>query len=270
MPEQPPPTAGRVNVNEIATRELPALLAQRQAEGLAHYGRPLETHNGRDPYQDLIEEQIDGLQYTLQAREEHRDALRRIEELQADLTEYRELFELQERRMKKAIALWQKATGRHDVLPDLGALLEWLMAERSKALVSVARLRRELDARYVAEESRQMTLGELIRALEGMPADAQVRWAGGPPVGSFFVHHRVAYSHLALGWNDETQTVSTLLRRARGALGMLFAGYCRERQFRATAGTPIWRSGPGVIDDPAVIRVRQTDEGVILDTRRVD
>lgn len=33
--------------------------------------------------------------------------------------------------MKKATRLWRKATGNHDVLPDLGDLLEWLMNERA-------------------------------------------------------------------------------------------------------------------------------------------
>ena len=39
------------------------------------------------------------------------------------------LFDMQQTRMKKATKLWQQATGKKDTLPDLGVLLEWLMAE---------------------------------------------------------------------------------------------------------------------------------------------
>ncbi len=46
--------------------------------------------------------------------------------LQQELQDYSDLFDLQQTRMKEAVALWQKATGEQ-YLPDLGTLLEWLM-----------------------------------------------------------------------------------------------------------------------------------------------
>ena len=55
----------------------------------------------------------------------------RIAELEA-------LFALQQTRMTEAIHIWQEATGKQDVLPDLGDLLAWLMA-RPAALEALAR-----------------------------------------------------------------------------------------------------------------------------------
>jgi len=37
------------------------------------------------------------------------------------------LFEMQQKRMRKATKLWQEATGKHEVFPDLGNLLDWLI-----------------------------------------------------------------------------------------------------------------------------------------------
>lgn len=45
----------------------------------------------------------------------------------AQLIEYDQLFELQQKRIKQADKMWQRATGR-DVWPDLGELLTWLLA----------------------------------------------------------------------------------------------------------------------------------------------
>lgn len=41
--------------------------------------------------------------------------------------EYDRLFAMQQRRMSEATVLWREETGRHGIMPDLGALLQWLM-----------------------------------------------------------------------------------------------------------------------------------------------
>lgn len=48
----------------------------------------------------------------------------------ANCDDLNHLFELQNTRMDKATKLWQDATGKHDILPDLGDLLDWLMETR--------------------------------------------------------------------------------------------------------------------------------------------
>jgi hypothetical protein len=50
--------------------------------------------------------------------------------LQQELQDYSDLFDLQQTRMKEAVALWQKATGEK-YLPDLGVLLGWLIRKAS-------------------------------------------------------------------------------------------------------------------------------------------
>ena len=52
-----------------------------------------------------------------------------LEECRAENKELWAVFNLQATRTKKAEHLWQQATGKHDTLPDLGVLLDWLMGE---------------------------------------------------------------------------------------------------------------------------------------------
>jgi chromosome condensin MukBEF ATPase and DNA-binding subunit MukB len=52
-----------------------------------------------------------------------------INNLKAELADYRALFDLQFTRMQEASALWRAETPeeRYNVMPDLGELLTWLM-----------------------------------------------------------------------------------------------------------------------------------------------
>ena len=61
-----------------------------------------------------------------------------LEQSRAENAELQAVFDLQETRTKRAEKMWQQATGKHDTLPDLGVLLDWLMGEvkRLKALLS--------------------------------------------------------------------------------------------------------------------------------------
>ena len=69
--EQPIPVPGRAAVTET----LIGWLREREAKGIATYGRSLETFNGRSAPLDLKEELIDALQYAMQWEME-RDQLR--------------------------------------------------------------------------------------------------------------------------------------------------------------------------------------------------
>ena len=53
-------------------------------------------------------------------------------QLKTDLEEFQALFDLQYARCKEADKLWRKATKNPGVVPDLGVLLTWLMAERDE------------------------------------------------------------------------------------------------------------------------------------------
>ena len=50
-------------------------------------------------------------------------------EVLAENAELQAVFDLQATRTKKAEKMWQQATGKHNTLPDLGVLLDWLMGE---------------------------------------------------------------------------------------------------------------------------------------------
>ncbi len=76
-------------------------------------------------------------------RDLNREVLAENKELQA-------VFDLQETRTKRAEKMWQQATGKHDTLPDLGVLLDWLMGEikRLNKMQPVANVTLSDDAKY--------------------------------------------------------------------------------------------------------------------------
>jgi hypothetical protein len=57
----------------IAKDRFDAILAQRVEQGRETYGTELQTHNGRDPHLDAMEELVDAVLYLEQARLEHDD-----------------------------------------------------------------------------------------------------------------------------------------------------------------------------------------------------
>lgn len=47
--------------------------------------------------------------------------------LRRENKELKYLFDIQYKRMQKATKIWQQATGKCDVWPDLGELLDWFL-----------------------------------------------------------------------------------------------------------------------------------------------
>lgn len=85
MAEQPMPTTGGQNVTPIARSLFWTLLKRREARGVETYGTTLQTHNGRNPYQDAMEEAIDLWQYLVQAKLEHDDLCNAIATLRTEI-----------------------------------------------------------------------------------------------------------------------------------------------------------------------------------------
>jgi len=77
--DQPHPSVGRTSVTDALREHFNKMLDERQKIGIARYGRSLETHNGRNAARDADEEMIDALQYQMQLRLEHDDALKLLE-----------------------------------------------------------------------------------------------------------------------------------------------------------------------------------------------
>ncbi len=71
--EQPMPTPGREDVYPVARDAFTDMLDGRTRIGRDRYGEPLQTHNGRNAFQDAMEEAVDLWQYLIQARLEHDD-----------------------------------------------------------------------------------------------------------------------------------------------------------------------------------------------------
>lgn len=71
--EQPMPTPRREDVYPVARDAFTDMLDGRTRIGRDRYGEPLQTHNGRNAFQDAMEEAVDLWQYLIQARLEHDD-----------------------------------------------------------------------------------------------------------------------------------------------------------------------------------------------------
>lgn len=77
-PHPAPPKPGKEDV----TAFLLDAIAKRRELGLKKYGTSLQTWNGRDPLADAMEEDLDRMQYLVQARRERADMLERIDRLE--------------------------------------------------------------------------------------------------------------------------------------------------------------------------------------------
>lgn len=64
---------------------------------------------------------------------------------EARAEELERLFALQQTRMGEATEAWREATGKHDVLPDLGDLLAWLLSTRETLEAECRRMRERLE-----------------------------------------------------------------------------------------------------------------------------
>jgi len=89
-----------------------------------------------------VDEQVEEMLGWLESRKELSDVeslticlqlaqfLKQLEDLKERLTDYDQLFNLQHSRMAKATKRWQDATGKHEIFPDLGDLLDWLLESK--------------------------------------------------------------------------------------------------------------------------------------------
>jgi hypothetical protein len=88
----------------------------------------------------------------------------------------------------------------------------------------------------------QMTLGELIKALEALPPERGITGFG--MVDSY----RGYYSDLAFAPADDVRTVADLLDSCRQCMGRVFTGY-KGGDFLMGEATPLWISRYGECSD---------------------
>ena len=134
--EQPLPTSE--SKSQSVTSALRKLLDEREAKGIATYGRSLQTHNGRDAVRDLVEELIDGAQYALQWEIERADLLSEIDRLKRRETDLEVCVEYE---LAENSRLQQAHADLSGALAYERARSRRLLAERDDALAEVNRLR---------------------------------------------------------------------------------------------------------------------------------
>jgi len=64
------------------------------------------------------------------AKDHIRALIDRVVKLQSEVEEYELIFSLQDKAISKAEKMWQDEHERHDVLPDLTNLVEWLIGRK--------------------------------------------------------------------------------------------------------------------------------------------
>ena len=111
---------------------------------------------------------------------------------------------------------------------------------RQEPIHPVAALLGALSKKWAEERSlTQMTLGELIEALEAMPPDAAI-----DGLSCELISYRGYYSDLAIRPANGECAVRALLSACPDAMGECFDGY-KGGDFYMTANTPMWVSAYG-------------------------
>jgi hypothetical protein len=86
MTDQPMPLQdGGTAVFLVAQDAFNDMLEGRTRIGAQRYGRALHTNNGRNPFQDAMEEAVDLWQYLIQARMEHDDLVEENARLRSEI-----------------------------------------------------------------------------------------------------------------------------------------------------------------------------------------
>lgn len=143
------PIKGRENVTPVARELFVKMIDDAEQRGIATYGTTLQTHNGRDVFQDQLEEIVDQWQYAVQSKMENADLRKQLAELQKQLTEAEEKartyakgerikVDTKEMRAKWALKFGKKAAkARHDIY-DLCDELDAIRATLAATEVQLA------------------------------------------------------------------------------------------------------------------------------------
>lgn len=113
-----------------------------------------------------------------------------------------------------------------------------------------------------------MTLGRLIRLLEGERPDNTVRFDFGGFIPRRLGSWRGVYAELALGYDNDWQkpvTVAELLAELRSAIGKTFTGY-KGGEFKMDKGTKVWADNYGEYNQRAIVGLADCDYRTVLAT----
>ena len=99
-----------------------------------------------------------------------RQLIEQLKECRRENGELNRLFDLQQTRMNKAVAMWRKATGKEDTLPDLGDLLEWLMGViKQETGTLTPNLNRYLSKRDIERHAKEACKKALYSKIKRAP-----------------------------------------------------------------------------------------------------
>ena len=117
----------------------------------------------------------------------------------------------------------------------------------------------------------QMSLGDLIDALERLPKEASVYFDFANFSPYTFHSYRGNYEDIALAYNEGglAPTVGDVLERCRIADGSIFSGW-KGGTYRMDRDTPVWVASVGESTDTVITSVTaQNDYTVILNTTKI-
>ena len=113
--------------------------------------------------------------------------------------------------------------------------------------------------------AKQMTLGEMIGALERLNQDGVVKFAFGNFAVGNVDSYRGYYHELAIGYGppgyrSDHKTVGAILKTLRAAVGATFHGY-KGGEYAMGINTPMWASNHGNAFAACISGVTATEYG---------
>jgi len=123
-------------------------------------------------YEETIEQKIERLSsnYKIDKDKEGLWLIDELKKCREKNTELNRLFDLQQTRMNEAVAMWRKATGKEDTIPDLGDLLEWLMGViKQETGTLTPNLNRYLSKRDIERHAKEACKKALYSKIKRAP-----------------------------------------------------------------------------------------------------
>ena len=111
--------------------------------------------------------------------------------------------------------------------------------------------------------TKQMTLGALIKALEGITDRGRTIVGLGRTMS-----YRGYYSDLAFEPSEKPLTITQALDLAKGCMGLMFTGY-KGGDFQMGEGTPIWSASYGDCG-PRIMSLRIDTDPITLELKEED
>lgn len=115
----------------------------------------------------------------------------------------------------------------------------------------------------------QMTLGKLIKELEGCDPSAPIRFSDDRQFPGDAISYRGYYCDLAFEPTAEPSTAGQMLNECKQALGQTFVGY-KGGNYMMGEDTPLWIASYGEASSRAIMGLESKDNEVVLMVEEID